>query len=219
MPMDPRGVPLSHGSVRALAQYEIALRQFQSYVGDPIATLDGVLAESPDFVMGHLFHALALFTTSEKTLLPGVEASLTVARRYRDQANERERGLMDATAHFVAGDWHAGCLQLDRVLAAYPRDALALQVGHLMDFYRGDALNLRNRVSRVLPAWDETHAGIFLRARHARVRSRGDEPVHGGRSDGAAGAGARTQGRLGGARRYARDGDAGPHRRRRPFSG
>jgi tetratricopeptide (TPR) repeat protein len=35
----------------------------------------------------------------------------------------------------------------------HPRDAFAIQTAHLMDFYRGDALNLRNRVSRVLPHW------------------------------------------------------------------
>ena len=50
---DPRGVPVSHGNADALDRYEVALRQFQSYVGDPIATLDGALAESPDFVIGH----------------------------------------------------------------------------------------------------------------------------------------------------------------------
>ena len=40
-----------------------------------------------------------------------------------------------------------------------PRDALALQTAHLMDFYRGDALNLRNRVSRVMPHWDASVPG------------------------------------------------------------
>ena len=28
-----------------------------------------------------------------------------------------------------------------------------MQTAHLLDFYRGDALNLRNRISRVLPHW------------------------------------------------------------------
>jgi tetratricopeptide (TPR) repeat protein len=168
MQEDLRDVPVSHGNARALEQYEIALRQFQSYVGDPIATLDSALAESPDFVMGHLFRALAMFTLTEKSLLPAIGASLAEAERLRATANERERGLMDATAHLVGGDWHAGSLRLDRVLAAYPRDALALQVGHLMDFARGDALNLRNRVSRVLPAWDERTPGYsYVLGMHA----------------------------------------------------
>jgi tetratricopeptide (TPR) repeat protein len=39
------------------------------------------------------------------------------------------------------------------VLVDHPRDMLAIQTAHLFDFYRGDALNLRNRIARVLPAW------------------------------------------------------------------
>ena len=168
MQEDLRGVPVSHGNAEALDRYEVALRQFQSYVGDPIATLDGAVAASPDFVMGHLFRALALFTMSEKSMLPTIGESLASAERFRSTANDRERGLMEATARFVGGDWHAGNLLLDRVLAAHPRDALALQVGHLMDFYQGDALNLRNRVSRVLPAWDERTPGYsYVLGMHA----------------------------------------------------
>ena len=51
----------------------------------------------------------------------------------------------------------AGCTKprarLDRILADDPRDIVALQVGHLLDFYRGDSRNLRDRVGRVLPEW------------------------------------------------------------------
>ena len=159
MQHDARGVPVTGASPFAREQYEIALRQFQSYVGDPVATIDAALADSPDFVAGHLFKALAMFTASEKSLMPAVGASLADALAREAGANDRERGVMRAAQNFVAGDWNAGCYALDRVLASFPRDALALQVGHLMDFYRGDAVNLRNRVSRVLPHWDESTPG------------------------------------------------------------
>jgi tetratricopeptide (TPR) repeat protein len=45
------------------------------------------------------------------------------------------------------------------VLVDHPRDAVALQTAHLMDFARGDALNLRNRIARVLPHWSAQHPG------------------------------------------------------------
>jgi hypothetical protein len=35
----------------------------------------------------------------------------------------------------------------------YPRDLVALQAGHLMDFYRGSARDLRDRIARALPHW------------------------------------------------------------------
>jgi tetratricopeptide (TPR) repeat protein len=163
---DLRGVPMGNAGADALAAYETALRQFQSYVGDPVATLDAAIAVAPDFVMGHVFRALALFTMSEKSLLPAVAASLDEAERLR--AGAREQGLIAAGRAFVAGDWLSGCLALDRVLADEPRDALALQVGHLVDFYRGDALNLRNRVSRVLSHWDRSVPGYsYVLGMHA----------------------------------------------------
>ncbi|MGH8519811.1 MAG: tetratricopeptide repeat protein, partial [Panacagrimonas sp.] len=152
----------------SLARYETALGQFQSYVGDPIATIDEALAATPAFVAGHLLKALVLYTLAERKYVPMAEAALAEARRHAAQANSRERGLIAATERLVAGDWHRATLALDRVLAEYPRDALALQVAHLLDFYRGDALNLRNRISRVLPDWDATLPGYsYVLGMHA----------------------------------------------------
>ena len=168
MSYDLRGVPVSSGRAADLESYEMALAQFQTYVGDPIATLDAALAESPDFVMGHLFKGLALFTQSEKAFVPAAAAALGEAVRRDARANDRERGLMLALRRFLDGDWNDGCRQLDRVLVDHPRDALAVQTAHLMDFYRGDAQNLRNRVSRVLPHWDESVPGYsYLLGMHA----------------------------------------------------
>jgi hypothetical protein len=66
MAQDLRGIPVSTGSAAALEWFEAALRQFQSYTGDPIATIDSALAEAPDFVAGHLFRGLAFFSMSER---------------------------------------------------------------------------------------------------------------------------------------------------------
>jgi tetratricopeptide (TPR) repeat protein len=168
MNRDARDVPVSSANAKALAGYETALAQFQSYVGDPIATLEATLAEAPGFVMGHLFKALALFTASEKQFVPAAEAALAEAVRHLPGATGRERALAAATRRFLDGDWEEGCRQLDRILMDHPRDALALQVAHLMDFYRGDAQNLRNRVSRVLPHWDESVPGYsYVLGMHA----------------------------------------------------
>ncbi len=168
MQRDIRDVPVSSSSPEALSGYETALVQFQTYVGDPFATLDATLAEAPDFVMGHLFKALALYTTSEKQFVPAAEAALAEAVSRVERANARERGLMAATRRFLDGDWDAGSRQLDHVLVEYPRDAMALQVAHLMDFFRGDAINLRNRISRVLPHWDRSVPGYsYVLGMHA----------------------------------------------------
>jgi len=168
MTHDLRGVPMTGADTHALARYETALIQFQSYVGDPIATIDEAVAASPAFVAGHLFKALALFTLTERKFMPLAVTALEAARRHATRANDRERGLIHAIELLLEGRWHDACRALDQVLAAYPRDALALQASHLMDFYRGDALNLRNRISRVLPHWDASVPGYsYVRGMHA----------------------------------------------------
>lgn len=156
---DARGIPVSSGSERALARYETALAQLQAYVGDPVATIDDALAESPDFVAGHLMKALTLATFAERQFAPAIARAIAAAEGQGGNANDRERGLLRAARQLAAGEWHAACRTLDSVLADHPRDALALQVAHLMDFYRGDAPNLRNRVARVLPHWSRDVPG------------------------------------------------------------
>lgn len=150
---DARDVTVSCGNRQALDLYETALRQYHSYVGDPIATIDQALAEAPEFVLGHAFRAGVLMMCSEQRFVPEARASVVAAENLSGQANERERLLTRAARRLVDGDWDGACRVYDRVLVDEPRDAFAVQTAHLLDFYRGDALNLRNRISRVLPHW------------------------------------------------------------------
>lgn len=156
MTHDLRGNPVTHAGRRELDAYERALLQFQSYFGDPVATLDEAIEESPDFILAHLFRSIVLLTFSEQGLVAEAQKSLQAAEALLGKANDRERALFNAARKMADGDWDAACLAFDRVLVDYPRDALAIQAAHLLDFYRGDALNLRNRISRVMPAWGPT---------------------------------------------------------------
>jgi tetratricopeptide (TPR) repeat protein len=148
--------------------YEKALVQYQSYVGDPVATIEAALRHAPDFVLGHAFRATALMTLSERRFAEQARVSVASAEALLPQANPRERGLVTAARRLVDGDWDGACAALDRVLVDHPRDAFAVQSAHLMDFFRGDALNLRNRVSRVLPHWSPSVPGYsYVLGMHA----------------------------------------------------
>jgi hypothetical protein len=176
MNRDSRGIAMTGGDAFALARYEAAIEQFQAYVGDPIATIDEALQATPSFIAGQLLKALVLYTLSERKFVPFATEALDAARAQASHANDRERGLIVAAELLIDGRWHEASMAIDRVLAAHPRDVLALQVGHLMDFYRGDALNLRNG-SRACCRTGTTRFPVTVRSRHARVRPRGDEPV------------------------------------------
>jgi tetratricopeptide (TPR) repeat protein len=153
MTQDPRGVPVSCGDPSTLDRYETALRQYQSYVGDPIATIDQALAERPDFALGHAFRATVLMPIMEERFAAQARPSVAAAEKLAGAANDRERGLIAAARMLVDGDWDGACAAFDRVLVDAPRDVFAAQSAHVMDFFRGDALNLRNRIARILPHW------------------------------------------------------------------
>ena len=156
---DARGVPTSATEQASLAGYETALRQLHGYRGDPVATIDGVLAADRDFVMGHVLRAAVMVTMWERSMQGEIESTLLTLRDLGNRANDRERAWTAALAAWFAGDWEGMRQRLDHLLVDHPRDALALQVGHLADFYLGDRENLRGRIARALPAWSRETPG------------------------------------------------------------
>ena len=165
---DQRGIPLTGADAEAVSRYEIAVRQMVSYVGDPVATLEEALAGRPEFVAGRLTQALILLTLAERRYHGLAVEAYAAAEPWLATANPREQGLARAIRHFLEGDLAATSLALDHQLMAWPKDLAALAAGHLVDFYRGDAVNLRNRVSRVLHHWSPADTGYsFVLGMHA----------------------------------------------------
>jgi hypothetical protein len=55
---------------RRLGPDEQAVREFQCYIDDPVATIDRALADSPAFVMGHVLRAYLHLLGTEPAGLP-----------------------------------------------------------------------------------------------------------------------------------------------------
>lgn len=154
---DRQGHPLTGASAASVAPYEIALRQFHCYIEDPVASVDRALAESPDFVMAHVLKAYLHLLGTEPAALPVARACHAEASKL--PANDRERGHVAAVGHLVQGRWHDAGRALEDVAIDHPLDLLALQAGHIVDFYIGDSRMLRDRIARALPAWDRERPG------------------------------------------------------------
>ena len=156
---DARGVPTSATKPESLDILETAMRQFQCYRGDAVATIDQALADDPEFVTGHIFRTAMHTMLWERSVQAEVAAGLGRLEALADRATERERAHIAAIADWAAGDWEGMSARLERIVADEPRDALALQVGHLSDFFLGQRDNLRGRVARALPAWSRDDPG------------------------------------------------------------
>ncbi|MFD0151271.1 tetratricopeptide repeat protein [Streptomyces sp. NPDC055721] len=76
----------------------------------------------------------------------------------------RERLHVAAAGAWLAGDLRRAGGLLEEVSLECPTDALALAVGHQLDFFTGDAVRLRDRIGGALSAWDdaEPHRSLVL---------------------------------------------------------
>lgn len=155
--MDSTGNPVSGATSRGLELYEQAARELLCLVDDPVATVDRALAESPEMTMAHVLKAwLHLLGTEPSGVPVALECCDAAARLPADDREERHIAAANALAH---GRWREASLRLEDLSARYPRDTVALQAGHQIDFFRGDSRMLRDRIARALPAWDRSIPG------------------------------------------------------------
>ena len=159
---DARGLAVSGANAKSLETYERALRALNIYRGDPVAIIDEALANDPGFAMGHVLRAQVQVTMWERSVLPGIRESLARLEALQGAMNDRERRHAGALKAWAAGDWQRHRDELGSLLAEYPRDLLALQVGHLADFFHADRESLRDRVARAMPGWKRDDEGYGL---------------------------------------------------------
>jgi hypothetical protein len=149
---DSVGYPVSGANARSLEALEQASHELRCYINDPVATVDRALAESPQLTMGHGLRAYLHLLGTEPGGLPVARAACQAGQAL--PASDRERRHLQAIDHLADGRWRAAGRVLEDLSVEYPRDALALQAGHAIDFFTGDSRMLRDRIARALPAWD-----------------------------------------------------------------
>jgi len=160
MKHDRQDNPITGATGEALELYEQAVVAFNVYRGDPVALVDQAIAAAPDFALAYILkgYLFALATEPEATL----EAKSILEKLQTLRLNDREISLIGALKLLVAGEWTQAALALDRHSMSWPRDLVALQCGHLIDFYRAHARDMRDRIARALPQWSEDTPGYSI---------------------------------------------------------
>ncbi|WP_109577563.1 tetratricopeptide repeat protein [Aminobacter sp. AP02] len=183
---DRLGLALSGTGDDALVHFERGVSELQRFVGDPVGSANAAIAAEPDFVMAHVLKGWLYGLSTEREAM-GVarECHATAAGL---AATPREKAHVEALGRLANGHWHDAGRVLAELTIEYPRDALALQAGHQIDFFTGDARMLRDRVARALPAWSAAmpgyHAILGMQAfgfeemgEYARAEALGREAV------------------------------------------
>jgi len=154
---DAAGHVVSGATADGITHFESAAHQFRCYIGDPVAAVDAALAAAPQMVMAHALKAYLHLLGTEPGGLPVARECHAAAAGLA--ATDRERGHLQAVRLLTEGRWRAAGRVLEDVSIAHPRDALALQAGHQIDFFRGDSRMLRDRIARALPSWSPSIPG------------------------------------------------------------
>ncbi|TPM99422.1 tetratricopeptide repeat protein [Mesorhizobium sp. B2-1-3A] len=154
---DAFDLALSGATQAGFVPYSQAVSQLQCFIGDPVASVDRAIAQDPGFVMAHVFkgYLFGLATEREATSVARAchEAALPLA------ATRREKAHVSALGHLANGRWHDAARILEDITIETPLDAVALQVGHQIDFFTGNARMLRDRIARALPSWQSGMPG------------------------------------------------------------
>jgi tetratricopeptide (TPR) repeat protein len=148
---------LSGAHAAAIEHYERACAEFRCYVGDPVASVNRAIEAAPQMTMAHvLLGYLNLLGTEPGGFAP---AQAAFQRAAALPATERERMHVQALGALVASRWFEAGRVLEDLSIRYPRDLLALQAGHSIDFFTGHSRMLRDRIARAASHWNQGMPG------------------------------------------------------------
>ena len=152
--LDQHGNPFTGGE-DAVAEYDESIHALLRFGSGILEHAPRLIREHPDVPMAQ---ALMAYLSLSSTDFPDVANARNCWNAMgRLAMNEREQAHHKAIGAWVAGDWLGASAALDDLLLRWPADLLALQLGHQLDFFVGDAANLRDRPGRTLPALDPQH--------------------------------------------------------------
>jgi Tfp pilus assembly protein PilF len=183
---DIYGNAVSTRSRDALERFDHALKQIRTYHGDPVTTLDQAIAHDPDFSLAWTVRAALFAQQTDRLYADEVHRSLQAAAK--GPVNDREQRHFAATRAFAEGRFHEGTTLFGAIARDYPRDALALQNGHVGCFFTGRQQDLRDWPLQALRAHgreDEARHAILGMAAFgleecgdfARAQEMGEEAV------------------------------------------
>lgn len=156
---DSRGLPVSTSSHAALEKYERAVGQTLGYFGNPLATLEEALAEDADFAAAHALRADLAVMSSEQGALPLIQESAAALERLGDRATAREQAHVGAADAWAQGRFARAAQLYGAIAVEHPRDLVAIQSAHVVDFNLGDSILLRDHVAQALPHWNDEVPG------------------------------------------------------------
>ena len=152
MGMDTQGLSFT-GSTEASVFYDRALDHLVRFQTEVIEAQASARAADPRCAMAGVLGAYLSLMSTEAPSVADARAALGGIAGNPDALAPREQAHLAAAGLWLAGDMMGTGAILADISLLWPRDLLALFVGHQIDFFTGDAVSLRDRIGRAMWAW------------------------------------------------------------------
>lgn len=155
---DIHGLPLGTDDAAAASAFNRALGAYLGYRTDIADHLKAALQADPAFALAHCLRGYLLMLAFDRSKLGAAGEAHRAASEPAGGVTPREQAHIRALGRWAAGDLEGALREWEGVLAAWPRDVLALRLAHFNYFWLGRAAEMRASLERVAPSWDETLA-------------------------------------------------------------
>jgi len=154
---DPRGIAITAASADAVVRLEAAIIAYCGFKADTGDRLKAALATDPALVMAHILRGYFMLLLVKRELVPRARAAAQAADAAMRAAGSTPREALhrEALDAWIRRDLTGAIRILSEVLAAYPRDLVALKLAQYLLFYAGDSRTMRGVVADAIRGWDE----------------------------------------------------------------
>ena len=130
-----------------------ALKSFTGYDADLPEHAQAALQADPHFALGHCLWGYFMLLAYSRATVPAAADALRVATQHAGGATPREQAHVRALGRWVAGDVDGALREWEEIIAAWPRDVLAVRLTHANYFWLGRQAEMRASLERVAPHW------------------------------------------------------------------
>ena len=127
---DAHGNPITAASRDAVALLDATVSAYLGFRQDTGDRLKAVFGADPDLAMAHCLRGCFMMLFGQRAMVPRAHRSLEAAKTAAQAAGvmPREAAHIAALGAWVAGDFVGATARWETILAAHPRDILALKL-------------------------------------------------------------------------------------------
>jgi len=156
---DLSGDPIGVANDAARLAWNDTLEALMAHAAATPEHLARTLAADSAFALAHAAKGLMLLSLARSELVKPARDCLDAARAAMAQreVSQREAYVVEALALWLADKPRLAALKLESILAAHPRDVLALKLSHGIRFMLGDQGEMLAQLERAAPHFGEDH--------------------------------------------------------------